>query len=94
MVWPERERFPVVDREIGDTIQLTGSAGSSDVAVVKAIDYAANTLTLDRALTWAAAIGIAACGYALALPPSPRRGPRRILAEDRPGSVTDVATGG
>ena len=48
-----------IDREIGDTIQLTGGAGSSDVAVVKAIDYAANTLTLDRALTWAKGQGVA-----------------------------------
>lgn len=42
--------------QVGDTIQLMGGSG---VAVVVAIDYAANALTLDRSLTWSAGQGVA-----------------------------------
>ncbi len=42
--------------EVGDTIQLIGS---TDTAVVKSIDFATNTLTLDRALTWSKGQGVA-----------------------------------
>jgi hypothetical protein len=42
--------------EPGDTIQLLGSA---ETAVVKAIDYKTNTLTLDRAVTWTKGQGVA-----------------------------------
>jgi len=45
-----------IAHETGDTIQLIGS---SDSAVVKAIDYAANALTLDRPLTWSKGQGVA-----------------------------------
>ena len=41
--------------ETGDTIQLIGS---KDSAVVEAIDYSTNTLTLDRALTWSKEQGV------------------------------------
>jgi hypothetical protein len=39
----------------GDHIQL---AGQSETAIIVGIDYAANTLTLDRALTWSANQGV------------------------------------
>jgi hypothetical protein len=42
--------------EQGDTIQLEGD---SAVAVVTKVDYATNTLTLDRSLSWAANQGVA-----------------------------------
>ena len=42
--------------EAGDTIQLIGG---TETAVVKAIDLKANTLTLDRALTWSKGQGVA-----------------------------------
>ncbi len=42
--------------EVGDEIQLEGSA---ETAVVLAVDLAANTLTLDRTVTWSAGQGVA-----------------------------------
>jgi parallel beta-helix repeat protein len=41
--------------ELGDTIQFVGRP---DAAIVIAIDYATNTLTLDRALAWSAGTGV------------------------------------
>lgn len=45
-----------IAHETGDTIQLIGGR---DAAVVKAIDHATQTLTLDRALTWSKGQGVA-----------------------------------
>jgi len=41
--------------EVGDTIQFMGRP---DTAVITAIDYATNTLTLNRALTWSSGEGV------------------------------------
>jgi parallel beta-helix repeat protein len=41
--------------EVGDTIQFVGGPA---VAVVISIDYATNTLTLDRSLAWSAGAGV------------------------------------
>lgn len=41
--------------EVGDQVQLEGQA---DTATVLAIDYASNSLELDRALTWKQGVGI------------------------------------
>ena len=40
---------------VGDTIQLQGQTAT---ATIVSIDYAARTLTLDRALTWSAGQGV------------------------------------
>lgn len=45
-----------IANEPGDTIQLLGS---TETAVVRAIDYKTNTLTLDRAVTWTKGQGVA-----------------------------------
>jgi hypothetical protein len=45
-----------IAREIGDTIQLLGT---TDTAVVTAVNLATATLTLDRPLTWSAGQGVA-----------------------------------
>jgi hypothetical protein len=42
--------------EVGDSIQIIGQPAT---AVVVAINYATNTLTLDSSLTWAAGAGVA-----------------------------------
>lgn len=42
--------------EVGDTIQILGQ---SQTAVVVDVNYATNTLTLDRALTWSSGAGVA-----------------------------------
>jgi parallel beta-helix repeat protein len=45
-----------IEGEAGDEIQLQGT---TDTAVVVAVDYGTNTLTLDRSLSWSAGQGIA-----------------------------------